>query len=242
MNHDGHFDKFLETVQTQGRLNVPPFPLNGLTVDQYAFDDSPVYDDLSVLTHWLESRQKSGNSRTALFYNTASLHDGNHLTGENSKLNSRENFKIRLTKLLDDLEAFFQGIEKSGRRAVVAMIPEHGAALRGDKMQIAGLREIPSPSITLVPVGIKVIGSGLQRTGRTLQVDKPTSYLAVSHIIARLLEKPPYANKTFAPSDYVTDLPVTPFVSQNEGVVMVGYKQRYYLRQDSSEWLDYTDF
>ena len=122
------------------------------------------------------------------------------------------------------------------------MIPEHGAALRGDKMQIAGLREIPSPAITLVPVGIKVIGADLQRAGRTLQIDQPTSYLAVSHIVARLLEKPPYTKKTFTPSDYVADLPATPFVSQNDEVVMVGYKQRYYLRQDASGWLDYTDF
>lgn len=242
MNHDGHFDKFLETIQTQGRLNVPPFPLNGITIDQYAFDDSPVFDDLSVLTHWLESRQKSNNPRVALFYNTASLHDGNHLLGEHSKLNSRQNFKIRLSKFLDDLEAFFQRVEKSGRRAVVAMIPEHGAALRGDKMQIAGLREIPTPSITLVPVGIKVIGSDLHRVERTLQIEEPTSYLAVSHIIARLLEKPPYSNKSFTASDYIVGLPVTPYVSQNDEVVMIGYKQRYYLRQDASEWLDYTDF
>ena len=243
MNHDGHFDKFLETIQTQGHLNVPPFSLNGITIDQYAFDDSPIYDDLSVLTHWLESRQKSNTPRAALFYNTASLHDGNHLIGEHSKLNSRQNFKIRLTKLLDDLEAFFQKIEKSGRRAVVAMIPEHGAALRGDKMQIAGLREIPSSSITLVPVGIKIIGADLQRAGRTIQIDKPTSYLAVSHIVARLLEKPPYTQKTFSPSEYTADLPVTPFVSQNDDVVvMIGHKQRYYLRQDASGWLDYTDF
>ena len=242
MNHDGHFDKFLETIQTQGRLNVPLFPLSGITIDQYAFDDSPVYDDLSVLTHWLESRQKSNSPRVALFYNTASLHDGNHLLGEHSKLNSRQNFKIRLAKFLDDMEAFFQTVEKSGRRAVVAMVPEHGAALRGDKMQIAGLREIPSPAITLVPVGIKVIGADLQRAGRTLQIDKPTSYLAVSHIIARLLEKPPYTKKTFTPSDYAADLPVTPFVAQNDDVVMVGHKQRYYLRQDTSGWLDYTDF
>jgi cellulose synthase operon protein YhjU len=241
MNHDGHFDKFLETVQTQGRLNVPPFPLNGITIDQYAFDDSPVYDDLSVLTHWMESRQKSNSPRVALFYNTASLHDGNHLRGEHSKLNSRETFKIRLGKLLDDLEVFFQSMEKSGRRAIVAMVPEHGAALRGDKMQIAGLREIPTPSITLVPVGIKIIGPDLQRTGRTQKFDKPTSYLAVSHIVSRVLEKPPFANKTFTPADYIADLPVTPYVSQNEGVVMIGYKQRYYLRQDT-EWLDYTDF
>lgn len=242
LNHDGHFDQFLQTVQTQGRLNVPPFPLDGVVINQYAFDDSPVYEDLSLLTHWLENRQKSNSPRVALFYNTVSLHDGNHLAGARSSLNSRENFKIRLAKFLDDLEVFMKKMESSGRRAVVAMIPEHGAALRGDKMQIAGLREIPSPSITLVPVGIKIIGANVQRVGGMLSIDKPTSYLAVSHIVARLLEKPPFAKKTFAPSDYVAGLPVTPFVAQNENVVMAGYRQRYYLRQDSSGWLDYTDF
>ncbi len=242
MNHDGHFDNFLQVIQTQGRLNVHPLSLDGVTVSQHAFDGSPVYDDLSVLTRWLESRQKSNIRRTALFYNTTTLHDGNHLTGADSRLNSRENYKIRLAKFLDELDAFFGTIEKSGMRAVIAMIPEHGAALRGDKMQIAGLREIPSPAITLVPVGVKVIGPDLQRAGRTTQIDKPTSYLAVSHLVARLLDKPPFANKTFAPSDYSAGLPVTPFVSQNEETVMVGYRQRYYLRQDASGWLDYTDF
>jgi hypothetical protein len=122
------------------------------------------------------------------------------------------------------------------------MVPEHGAALRGDRMQIAGLREIPSPAITLVPVGIKVIGPELKRTGDMLKIGKPTSYLAVSHIVARLLDKSPYKTGSFAPADYVTDLPVTPFVSQNEDVVMVGYRGHYYLRQDDSGWVDYTDF
>lgn len=242
MNHDGHFDKFLETVQAQGQMNVPLMPLNGVTIYQHAFDDSPVYDDLSVLTRWLENRKKSNSQRVALFYNTASLHDGNHLIGPNSNLNSKDTFKMRLAKLLDDLEKFMQNIEASGIRAVVAMVPEHGAALRGDKMQIAGLREIPSPSITLVPVGIKAIGTDFQRVGRTMQIDKPTSYLALSHIVARMLEKPPNTNKTFTPSDYVADLPITPFVAENENVIMVGYRQRYYLRQDTSDWLDYTDF
>jgi len=242
MNHDGHFDDFLQTVQKQGLLNVPLMPFNGVAITQHAFDSSPVYDDLSTLTRWLENRKKSNSQRVALFYNTASLHDGNHLTGANSKLNSKETYKMRLAKLLDDLEKFMQNLEASGIRAVVAMVPEHGAAMRGDKMQISGLREIPTPSITLVPVGIKIIGADFQRAENTMQIDKPTSYLSLSHIVARLLEKSPYTKKTFSPSDYVDDLPTTPFVSQNEEVIMAGHKQRYYLRQDASEWLDYTDF
>lgn len=242
LNHDGHFDNFLKAVQAQGQLNIPPLPLTGATITQNAFDGTPIYDDLSVLTRWLENRQKSSSPRIAMYYNTASLHDGNHLTGVNAKMNSRDNFKLRLSKLLDDLEAFMQNLEKSGRRAVVAMIPEHGAALRGDKMQIAGMREIPSPAITLVPVGIKVIGVNLKRNGDTLLIGKPTSYMAVSHIVARLLAKPPYAKNSYTPSDYVADLPFTPFVSENDEIVMTGYKGRYYLRQDTSGWVDYTDF
>ena len=99
LNHDGHFDKFLQTVQIQGRLNAPLMPLNGVAITQHAFDDTPIYEDLSVLGRWLENRQKSNSPRVAMYYNTISLHDGNHLAGANSKLNSSENYKIRLTKL-----------------------------------------------------------------------------------------------------------------------------------------------
>ncbi|MFZ5503477.1 MAG: cellulose biosynthesis protein BcsG [Pseudomonadota bacterium] len=241
MNHDGHFDDFLPTVQAQAGMNVPPFPLNSVAVTQHAFDGSPIYDDFSLLTRWLDHRQKSSNPRVALFYNTVSLHDGNRLSGANAAMNSSENYKIRLTRLLDDLQRFMESLEKSGRRAVVAMIPEHGAAVRGDKMQIAGLREIPSPAITLVPVGIKVIGGNIQRDGDTLSIDMPTSYLAVSHIIARLLEKNPYAGSRFSPADYVTDLPGTPLVSQNGEVAVMSRQGRYYLRQDASGWVEYSD-
>lgn len=241
LNHDGHYDNFLQTIQTQGRLNVTPLPLDGIAITQHAFDNSPIYDDYAVLTRWLKDRQKSNIPHMALFYNTVSLHDGNHLDGANAKLDSMGTYKIRLSRLLDDLEKFMQSIEKSGRRAVVAMIPEHGAAVRGDKMQISGLREIPSPAITLVPVGIKVIGGNLQREGNTLSIDAPTSYLAVSHIVARLMETPPFAKNSFAPSDYAAGLPVTPFVAQNEEVVMAGYNHRYYLRQDTAAWVDYSN-
>jgi len=243
LNHDGHFDNFLKLVQAQGQLNLSPFSLSGVAVNQHAFDDTPIYEDISVLSRWLEARQQSTSSRVAMYYNTVSLHDGNHLDGVNASLNSRENFKIRLTKLLDDLYGFMQRLEKSGQNAVIAIVPEHGAALRGDKMQIAGLREIPTPSITLVPVGIKIIGTEVKRIGDAVKVDKPSSYLAISYVISRLLEKSPYNNSGgFKASDYVVNLPVTPFVSQNEGVVMAGYKGRYYLRQGASEWVDYTDF
>lgn len=238
MNHDGHFDDFLQTVQKQ-RLNVPPMPLDGVSVTQHAFDGAPIYDDFSVLARWLENRQKSGSSRVALYYNTISLHDGNRLAGTSSALDSMETYKTRLTTLLDGLEKFMAEFERSGRRAVVAMIPEHGAAVQGDKMQIPGLREIPSPRITLVPVGIKVIGEGGQRQGDTLKVESETSYLAVTRIIARMMEASPFTQSGYTPADYADDLPVTPFVSQNDSAVVMRHNGRYYWRQDDEAWGEY---
>lgn len=238
MNHDGHFDDFLHTVQAQ-RLTVAPMPLDGVSVTQHAFDGAPIYDDLAVLSRWLEQRQKSDSARAALYYNTISLHDGNRLVGEGSKLDSLDTYKIRLTTLLDELEKFMQGLERSGRRAVVAMIPEHGAAVHGDKMQISGLREIPSPRITLVPVGIKVIGEGGQRQGDTLMIGAETSYLAVSQVVARMLEISPFGGNGYDPADYVDDLIATPLVSQNENAVVMRYQERYFWHQNDEPWGEY---
>ncbi|HEX5337929.1 MAG TPA: cellulose biosynthesis protein BcsG, partial [Gallionella sp.] len=121
-------------------------------------------------------------------------------------------------------------------------VPEHGAAVRGDKKQIAGLREIPTPAISLVPVGIKVIGGNTRREGDTLSIDQPSSYLAISHIVERMLQKSPFESSRFAPSEYVVDLPVTRFVAQNEQVTVAEYNHRYYLNRGSNVWEDYAEF
>jgi len=236
MNHDGHFDDFLETVQAQ-RVKVSPMSLEGSAITQRAFDGAPIYDDFSVLNHWFEKRQKSTAARVALYYNSISLHDGNRLVGANVSQDSLETYKVRLITLLDELEKFMLELERSGRHAVVAVIPEHGAALLGDKLQIPGLREIPSPRVTLVPVGIKVIGE--RRRGETLKIHDETSYLAVTKIVARMLEVSPFTQNGYTPADYADELPTTPFVSQNEGAVVLRYNYHYFWRQNDEDWAEY---
>jgi cellulose synthase operon protein YhjU len=240
MNHDGHFDDFLKLVQNQGKLSPPPLPLGGVQVTQHAFDGAPIYNDLAVLSRWLDKRQADTAPRVAAYYNTISLHDGNHLEGVESKRDSLETYRPRAARLFDDLELFMQKIETSGRRAVVIMVPEHGAALRGDKMQIPGLREIPSPAITEVPVGIRVIGPQLQREGETLRVEASTSYLAVSQIVAELIKKSPFDDGRFMPSDYIQNLPTTDFVSENEGTVVMRRSGNYFLRLGKDDWSAYA--
>ena len=104
---------------------------------------------------WLNERTQSQAARNVTFFNLIALHDGNRYVA------SRQiaPYKARLKTLLDQLDDFMTTLEQSGRKVAVVMVPEHGAALTGDKMQMAGLRDIPSPSITQVPVGVALLGT-----------------------------------------------------------------------------------
>lgn len=238
-NHDGHFDDFLSIVREQG-VSAELMPLNAVAVPQRSFDNSPIYDDSAVLARWLERRQKTEAQRVAMYYNTISLHDGNRLTaGANAGKSSAGTYKARLAKLLDDIDGFMSRLERSGRRAVVVVVPEHGAALRGDRMQIAGLREIATPAITTVPVGIKVIGPDARQLGGAAHIADATSYLAVSHIIGRMLEISPFGADGFSADSYLTDLPKTDFVAETEDGVMLQREGKFFLRQGKEDWKQY---
>ncbi|WP_350563795.1 cellulose biosynthesis protein BcsG, partial [Psychrobacter sp. CAL346-MNA-CIBAN-0220] len=78
-------------------------------------------------------------------------------------MNSDESYPVRQQNLFSDINQFIKNLEKRGRNVMLMLVPEHGAALQGDKVQFAGLREIPSPSIVTVPAAIKFIGPDLPR-------------------------------------------------------------------------------
>jgi len=157
MNHDGRFDNFRGFVDKEiGIPNVTHVPVDGVPPAMRAFDNSPILGDYAVLEKWYKSRLAQNSGPLALYYNTVTLHDGNRLP--DSKLTSIQSYPLRLTRLLDDIDKLIALIEQSGRKAVVVFVPEHGAALRGDANQIAGMREIPTPRIVHVPVGVKLIG------------------------------------------------------------------------------------
>ena len=234
LNHDGHFDDFLGHVRAQG-IKAAPLPIKDTAAPMRAFDDSRIHDDGAVLARWLQARPKAAAPRVAAYYNTVSLHDGNRLAA-NPGVNSSETYRVRTAKLLDDLQEFIDKLAASGRRAVVVMVPEHGAAWRGDAAQIAGLREIPTPAITLVPVGIRVVGPDARRVGEALQVAEPASFLAVSHIVARMLARPPYGAPGFRPADYTAGMPLTDFVAEGEAATVVRRGDAYLLRQERDAW------
>ena len=235
MNHDGHFDDFLQLVRQQG-VQAEPMSLTGIPATMKGFDDSPIYDDASVLARWRTIRETSTAERTALYYNTISLHDGNRFVGGNaSGLNSQQRYKIRLTKLFDEMEALIRSLGSGPRRTVLVLISEHGAALRGDRLQIAGLREIATPAITTVPVGIKVIDPAGAPERDTEYVDTSTSFLALSQVIANMLEKSPFGNVPFDAKNYVSNLPSIEYVAENQALV-IRVENRYFWREDRDRW------
>ena len=59
-----------------------------------------------------------------------------------------EEFKPRAIRFLDDLQTFMHELERSGRKVMLIVVPEHGAAVRGDRIQAPRLRDIPSMRIT----------------------------------------------------------------------------------------------
>lgn len=242
LNHTGEFDGFLQEVREQGELPTPALGVipAGLPGTYVGFDGSPIWRDRDVLSKWWQHRLSENQPNMALFYNTTTLHDGNRQVQPDGGTQPAD-YSSRATVLLDDLNSFLKELQKSGRRVVVAIVPEHGAALHGDRMQISGMREIPSDSITHVPVGIKLINMGDSGQTIPVHVTEPSSYLAVAEIIARLYaDLGLSAGQTVDWSKLLTDLPQTAKVSENSGTVVLDYNGKPYVRiKENGGWLPY---
>ena len=207
----------------------------GLPVSLQAFDGSPVYEDLAVLNRWLKTEEASSNPRNATFYNTLPLHDGNHFPGQSKTAD----YKVRAQKLFDDLDNFFTELEKSGRKVMVVVVPEHGGALKGDRMQVSGLRDIPSPSITDVPVGVKFFGMRAPHQGAPIVIDQPSSFLAISDLVVRVLDGKIFTEDNVDWKKLTSGLPQTAPVSENSNAVVIQYQDKPYVRLNGGDWVPY---
>jgi cellulose synthase operon protein YhjU len=238
MNHDGKYGDFRGDIRDRGGLKATPFDLKRAAPYLQSFDGTPIYDDYDVLAKWWNHRLALPQERVALFYNSISLHDGNQYVGK-PRTNSLKIYRPRLNKLLTDLERFFTLLQSSGRKIVVVFIPEHGASMRGDKMQIPGMREIPSPRISHVPVAIKLFTGSAAPQSKPLTVAQPTSYLAVSQLVADFIRKSPFGEPNPGLETYVSDLPSTAFVAENSDLVVMRYGDRYYMHAKDTAWVEY---
>ena len=235
MDHSGEYDNFLQSLRDKAGVTAPldntKFPLRYM-----GFDDEEISDSLAVLRHWQRTQARSKDRRTVTLMNFIALHDGNRLPGRGRS----EPFKPRAKRMFDDLNTFMNELERSGRKVMLVIVPEHGAAVRGDKIQAPRLRDIPNLRITQVPVMVKFFGlKGLPT--EAIHVTGNTSYLALTSLIGKTLETDYFGKQggSVPLEDLVKDLPQTNPVSENGQAQVLKYKDRQYVRMNGGEWKPY---
>ncbi|WP_058972854.1 cellulose biosynthesis protein BcsG [Type-D symbiont of Plautia stali] len=235
MDHTGVFGNYLKELREDGNLQAPLMSQAGIAPELTSFDGSTVFNDGQLMQRWLDDRTKSSDARSATFYNLIPLHDGTRELGSTRTADWQPRAKV----LFDQLDTFLTNLQKSGRRVMVLVVPEHGAALQGDKMQMSGLRDIPSPSITHVPVGIKFVGMKAPHQGQPLTIDTPTSLLAISEIISRVVDGQVFNAPNVNMSVLADNLPQSPVVSENDNAVVMMYQGKPWIRLNGGDWVAY---
>ncbi len=235
MDHTGVFGNYLKELREEGNLQAPLMSQAGIAPELTSFDGSTVFNDGQLMQRWLDDRTKSSDARSATFYNLIPLHDGTRELGSTRTAEWQPRAKV----LFDQLDTFLTNLEKSGRRVMVLVVPEHGAALQGDKMQMSGLRDIPSPSITHVPVGIKFVGMKAPHQGQPLTIDTPTSLLAISEIVSRVVDGQVFNAPNVNMSVLADNLPQSPVVSENDNAVVMMYQGKPWIRLNGGDWVAY---
>ncbi|WP_455845013.1 cellulose biosynthesis protein BcsG [Pantoea agglomerans] len=235
MDHTGVFGNYLKELREEGNLQAPLMSQAGIAPEVTSFDGSPVFNDAQLMQRWLDDRTKSSDARSATFYNLIPLHDGTRELGSTRSADWQPRAKV----LFDQLDAFLTNLEKSGRRVMVLVVPEHGAALQGDKMQMSGLRDIPSPDITHVPVGIKFVGMKAPHQSQPLSVETPTSLMAISEIVSRVVDGQVFNAPNVNMSVLTDNLPQTPVVSENDNAVVMMYQGKPWIRLNGGDWVPY---
>jgi cellulose synthase operon protein YhjU len=233
MDHSGSFGNYLSEIRAQGDMQAPLMSQNGIDHELVAFNAEPIFNDGQLFSRWLQ-QQDPQRPRTASFFNLLALHDGNRFIGATHA----SDYRPRAEMLISQLDSFIDQLNKSGRRVMLIVIPEHGAALIGDKMQISGLRDIPSPGITHIPVGIKFIGMKAAHS-TTLRIDTPSSFLAVSELVSRAVDGKMFTANSIDWQAYTSSLPTTPLVSENENAVVMEYQGKPYIRLNGGSWVPY---
>ncbi len=235
MDHEGKFDNYLPNLKSVAGMQADLASQKGYRPRYTGFDGDVVYDDADLFKHWLKTVSDDTTQRTVTLFNLIALHDGNRSVGSTRAMP----FGPRAKLMLDQLHQLMNDIEKSGRRVMMVVVPEHGAAVRGDKIQMARLRDIPSPHITHVPTMVKYFG--LQGDVNPVRVKENTSYLAVSEMIARTLDIDLYrqADANATVQGIARGLPQTYPVSENSNAAVVRFQNKYFVRLNGGEWLPY---
>lgn len=239
LDHVGKYGNYLDSLRKLAGLNAPLNDLNALGIQYNSFDGSPIYSDKDLFDNYLRYMKSNAVHNNIAFFNLIALHDGNTLPDDHKPLS----YTLRANKLLDNIDELITELDKSGRKTMLIIVPEHGAALRGDKMQISKLREIPNTKITHVPTYIKFIGLGSEENrGNQIKLQGTYSYLALSELIRRVINDNIYNLKDRKQLyQLVTDLPQTADVSESTNSFFLRFAQKPFFKLKGDEWKPYVE-
>jgi cellulose synthase operon protein YhjU len=237
LNHDGKFDNFTNTVRENlGNPAEQPVAQQDIPLGVWGFDGSKIGRDGDALRNWWNKRLEHNKPSVALYYNTITLHDGNRLPNNNqSSLNS---YPIRLERLLNDLQSLLSEIQRSKHKALVVVIPEHGAGLTGEYGQLVGLRELPTPALTKVPV----FGYWISPTRKNpntpgqIAIRQPTSYQAFNELLNRWFALSPEQRDDAQWPTLVANLPSTHYLAQQGNITVLEHKSAYWMQVPGVDW------
>lgn len=235
LDHSGVYDNYLNAMRTLAGLTAP-FERRRYPIKYISFNDEEIADTLAVFKHWSSVVTKEKDARTVSLFNFIALHDGNRRPNQSRW----EEFEPRAREFINALDKFFVEIQRTKRKVMLIVVPEHGAAVRGDRIQTPRLRDIPSRRITQVPVMVKFFG--LNKLPKTpVHVTSDTSYLALTTLIGRVIETNYFSKPEGAVpmGELVNDLPTTHMVSENAQAMVLEYKGKDYLKMSKGAWRPY---
>lgn len=236
LNHNGRFQDFLQLVKSNlGGNAKQSVAHNEVTAGVEAFDGSVVGRDGDYLRAWWKKRIEQSGPAVAYYYNSITLHDGNRL--RNNNMNSLNSYPLRLERVLNDIQSVLGEIRRSNRKALVVVVPEHGAGLTSEYGQLLGLRELPTPAITKVPVfGYWIAPGYVPAASGPVSVKQSVSYTALSELIARWLAQTSEQQLQPAWPVLLSDLPDTRFVSQQGNITVMESQGSYWIKAPGAAW------
>ena len=233
-NHQGTLSTKMAHIISKLSGAAAPMALDSFKPESVSYDGTPIYNNFEVLNSWWKKRIDSKEVRSALYYDTVSLHTGAHSNTDPEwwKESHLDHYRKSARKTFSELSRFFELIEASGKKALVLVVSEHGAALQGSPMQRAELRDIPLPSISTVPMGAFWIGKSGSTGTEQIKIETPVTYPVVPMLINEAIQA-----RTFDPKA-LRALPPSPFLAENENAATLIQNHHLYYRAKDGKWLN----
>ncbi|CAH2029854.1 cellulose biosynthesis protein BcsG [Trichlorobacter ammonificans] len=244
MDHDGKYGNYNSALKKNGLNGARLINHDSLSSAAVFFDGkTPLYSDQAMFRKWLDVRNGSKAERAALYFNSVLMHAGTHWVGEKkwAGRDPRDQYKDVASVVQKDIVRMIDLLKASKRNTVLVLVSEHGRALTGSPFQPPDMRDVPLPKITKVPMAVKLIGPKFNgaRVNQTV-VSKPTSYFAISWLLARFMERSPFGPTAETPQELAGRIPRTDFVAENDSGKVVEIAGVYHYLGKTKRWVQLT--